>query len=213
MGLASDEAEFLRRAAEGLGAPLDEGELGKMGSYLDLLEGWNHRINLLATHDRREILERHIVDSLACVPLIRAEKPRLVVDVGSGAGLPGVPIAIAVAQGEVALIEPRRKKANFLRAVMRECSTWNIRVAEQRAADHPAAEAGVVTTRAAFPPGEVPDKAGHLVAPGGLLLAYATESTRPGEDAPAGFSAAQTHRYRLGQGQDQLVLVSWRRAG
>lgn len=213
MGLTQAEERLLRAGAEALAAPLEPGQLAALGSYVDLLEIWNRRTNLLATKDRAQILERHVLDSLACLSRVRGEQPRRIADVGSGGGLPGVPLAAGCPGAEVVLVEPRRKKASFLRAVARECSTWNIRVEERRAAE--VTDAGgfdVVTTRAAFAPKDTPNEAGHLVRQDGLLLSFATEATLPGELAPEGFEAPVAEPYRLGDETGQLVLVTWRRS-
>ncbi len=209
------ESEWLRLGATALGVELDEQQIDGLRRYLGLLHTWNLRTNLVATKDRGALLERHILDSLAPVRLLRERgHAPAVVDVGSGGGLPGVPIAIACPGARLTLLEPRRKKASFLRAAARECFTWNIAVEERRADELGRIQPqgfDVAVSRAAFPPAELPAQAGPLLRPGGLLIGFTTDQTPATAHAYAGFAAPQTVPYDLRGHPGAFSLTTWER--
>ena len=86
------EVELFQKAAGEIGISLSRQQIGQFISYVDLIEKWNRAYNLTAVRGRQELLTRHILESLAIAPFIVGERR---VDVGTGAGLPGVPLAIA----------------------------------------------------------------------------------------------------------------------
>ena len=100
--------------------------------YLDLIEKWNRVHNLTSIRMPQDMLTHHIMDSLAVLPLLGGKR---LADVGSGAGLPGIPIAIAKPNWQVALIESNRKKAAFLQQVKFELKLKNTNVIVGRAED------------------------------------------------------------------------------
>ncbi len=93
-------------------------ELGKLVCYAELLERWSARHNLVSFATREELVGRHIVDALAAAPFLPAAGSLL--DVGSGAGLPGVPLLVTCPDWRGVLLEPRQKRWAFLRLVIRE---------------------------------------------------------------------------------------------
>lgn len=99
-------------------------------NYLSLLSFWGARLNLTAIHDEELVVRRHFIDSLSVVPLLSRDGSLL--DIGSGAGFPGLPIKLAVPDKPVYLVEPRRKRANFLRQVARELKLTGLHVMESR---------------------------------------------------------------------------------
>lgn len=90
----------------------------RLVAYAELLERWSARHNLVSFSDREELVRRHIADALAASPLFSGEGS--VLDVGSGAGLPGVPLLVANPGWRGTLLEPRQKRWTFLRLVIRE---------------------------------------------------------------------------------------------
>jgi 16S rRNA (guanine527-N7)-methyltransferase len=110
-------AILARRAAE-LGAPLDSEQLAAFELYRDELLRWNRRVNLTSVIDPAAVEVRHFVDSISCLIALRdllAEKPAAsLVDVGSGAGLPGLPLKIAAPSLRLTLIDSTSKKTTFL---------------------------------------------------------------------------------------------------
>lgn len=105
---------------EDLLRPHAEGEsLGRLVRYAELLERWSRRHNLVSWRDRDELVRRHLVDALAARDLVAAGSGALL-DVGSGAGLPGVPLLATSPSWRGVLLEPRQKRWAFLRLVVRE---------------------------------------------------------------------------------------------
>jgi len=99
--------------------PHAEGDgLARLVRYAELLERWSRRHSLVSFQDRQELVERHIVDSLAAAELL--EEDGTLLDVGSGAGLPGVPLLAVKPGWRGVLLEPRQKRWAFLRLVIRE---------------------------------------------------------------------------------------------
>jgi 16S rRNA (guanine527-N7)-methyltransferase len=121
----------LVRGAQSLGIQLSPEARSRFAVYLDTLLVWRTRMSLTSTPTARDIVRTHILDSLRVVQFIKAGSR--VADLGSGAGFPGVPVAIVRPDVRVFLIESRRKKANFLRAVARAAGLSNVEVVEQRA--------------------------------------------------------------------------------
>ena len=148
--------EALVRGAAALGIALDAGQIDQFARYRDLLLEWNARFNLTAITDPAEIVTRHFLDSLTVaqgLPAdLRAGMPR-VLDVGAGAGFPGLALAIAFPAWRVTLLEATGKKVRFLEAVIAEMGATNARTLTGRAEEvaHQPGQRGaydVVTARA-----------------------------------------------------------------
>jgi 16S rRNA (guanine527-N7)-methyltransferase len=121
----------LAREASTLGLVLSEHAIARFRIYLDTLLMWRQRLSLTAAATPLEVVRSHILDSLA--PWKFVQPGYRLVDLGSGAGFPGIPLAIICEQSHVTLVESRRKKANFLRAVIRATGLKNVEVIEARA--------------------------------------------------------------------------------
>jgi 16S rRNA (guanine527-N7)-methyltransferase len=154
-----------------------------IGDHVRLLLAWNAAINLTSIRDPASIAIRHVVDSLAAVPLLRARrvgggKIDALLDLGSGGGFPGVPLAVVVPLGRVALVESVGKKAAFLATAV-EATGLAPRVtvagvrAEDLARDRDQRERWpVVTVRAVGRLDELVELAFPLLVPGGMLVAW-----------------------------------------
>ncbi len=125
-------AEFLR-LVEAQQIAFDPGDLDRLGSYLDRLEEANRRFNLTAITDRESMWVRHIADSLTLLPLLASVQAKRVVDVGSGGGLPGIPLAIAMPEAQVTLVESTGKKVRFLEQTAEALGLSNVTVVQERA--------------------------------------------------------------------------------
>ena len=138
-------------------------------SYLALLDRWNRTYNLTAIRDPGEMVAKHLLDSLAMHAF--ADTGTLA-DLGTGPGLPGIPLAIASPQLQVTLVESNGKKARFLREAVRTLQLPNARVAESRieAVDLPGAF-DAITARALATLPLILELGGHLLKPAGTLLA------------------------------------------
>ncbi len=145
--------EIARLLAPFLDRPLSTSQLGLVSSHLDLLLRWNERVNLTAVRRPEEIISRHFGESFfAARQLFPPDWRGHAVDLGSGAGFPGVPIAIYAPGAEVTLIESNHKKATFLRELTRALKLSRVQVfagrAEDLAATRKVAPPDVVTLRA-----------------------------------------------------------------
>lgn len=163
-----------------LSGPLADAQLNQISIYIDLLLRWNSRINLTAIRDPEQIVTRHFGESLFAARHLLPEPGSLpasspepaaapIVDLGSGAGFPGLPIKIWSPNTPVTLIESNHKKVAFLREVSRALTLKSIDVFSGRAEDYPAASAALVTLRAVERFGSVLPTAGALLAEKGHL--------------------------------------------
>jgi 16S rRNA (guanine527-N7)-methyltransferase len=116
------------------GLSLSQAQLTSLGRYLDLLLAGNESMNLTRITDRAAAEVQHVADAFTLLPFLPRGPLRLA-DVGSGGGVPGIPLAIARPDAQVLLIESTRKKANFLRQTVAELNLGNVRVTEERAED------------------------------------------------------------------------------
>ena len=166
---------------------------GPLLDYLALLARWNATYNLTAIRDPREMLAKHLLDSLAMQPFVRA-LPDLA-DLGTGPGLPGIPLAIATPGLRVTLLESNGKKARFLREAVRQLQLGNVQVAESRIeAFRPAAPFAAITARALATLPLILELGGHLLAPAGRLLAM--KGVVPADEIaalPPGWQVAAIH--------------------
>lgn len=130
---SASPAESLRTGLAQLPlADLDAGQVSRLLAYLDLLEQWNRAYNLTAVRQRADMVTRHLLDSLAVLPWIPGGR---LLDAGSGAGLPGVPLAIARPDLDVTLLDSAGKKIRFLEHVRRELGLRNATPVQARLED------------------------------------------------------------------------------
>ena len=131
------------------GATLSESQLAQIAAYAALLEKWNARMNLTAVRDPEEIITRHFGESLFAAKRLfpEPETPATTIDIGSGAGFPGLPLKIWNPGLGLTLIESNQRKAVFLREAARTLGLANVRVLAERA-QQVSAQANLVTLRA-----------------------------------------------------------------
>ena len=198
----SDPVGQLRADAEALGVALSDSALAHFDKYLDLLNKWSASVNLVGTRDPDEIARFHLADSLAL--LAHLGTARRIVDVGSGAGLPGAALAIARPDLEVISLEPVHKKHAFQSAVRRELGLTGFTPLALRDEDY-LASAGfspfdAAVSRATWAVPEWMARGTRLVGPGGRVLGM---EGREQHELPAG---AARHPYELG-GRTRAVVV------
>lgn len=167
-------------AALGLPAPLSIALL----AYLDELQKWNAAYNLTAVREPGEMVTRHLLDSLVMHPYVRGP----LLDVGSGAGLPGIPLAIARPELQVTVLDSNGKKARFLRHAVRALKLGNVKVVEARVEDYqPARPFAAVTSRAFASLRDFFSLTAHLLAADGQWLAMKGKlDPQETQDLPAG---------------------------
>jgi 16S rRNA (guanine527-N7)-methyltransferase len=150
MSLVSEShAAELVRGAQALGVELSEGQQQQLLAYLALLIKWNKAYNLTAVRDPDEMVSRHLLDSLSVVSFV-AESGQTWLDVGSGGGMPGVPLAIIFPGRSFTLLDSNGKKTRFLTQVKLELKLANLEVVHSRVEQFQPAEAFDGITSRAF---------------------------------------------------------------
>jgi len=168
------EFERLRLLIEKKGILLSPDKWARLEAYKSLLLLWGNRFALVSRKDLREGLEKHFADSLLISPYVTG---RHVLDLGSGAGFPGIPLAVALDDKRFTLIESRRKKCAFLREVRRELGLENLEVVNARWEDLDY-DADIALARATGGVDELIDELPHLLKEGGYLLLYSADKRR-----------------------------------
>ena len=185
-----DLGSALANGLSEMGLVLDAMTQTRLLQYLDLLEKWNRVYNLTAIRDREQMVSNHLLDSLVLAPYITGQQ---ILDVGSGAGLPGIPLALARPQLEVTLLDSNHKKTAFLRQAAAELALANISVAAERVETwQPARKFDCIVSRAFAELSEFVNLAKHLLVPGGYFAAM--KGLHPYEEIeklPAGWRARE----------------------
>lgn len=178
-------AQALDAGLRALPIALPAGAQARLLAYLALIEKWNRTHNLTAIRDPFGMVTHHLLDSLSVVPhLFNNPQPRRLADIGSGAGLPGIPIAIACPDCHVTLNDANEKRAAFLRQATIELGLENAAVHVGRTeAWRPEEGFQIVISRAFSALGEFVASCRHLVAPGGVLAAM--KGVHPAEELAA----------------------------
>jgi 16S rRNA (guanine527-N7)-methyltransferase len=170
---APGSAEIQRASAE-LGLALTDAQAEKLAAYAALLAKWNAVYNLTAVDAAADVLSHHLLDSLAIVPaLLRRTGARdvRVLDVGSGGGLPGIPLAIALAGARVTLLDSVRKKTAFLQQAQIALELPNVEIAHARVESWRAHPFDVIVSRAFAALADMVRLTQHLLAPDGIWAA------------------------------------------
>jgi 16S rRNA (guanine527-N7)-methyltransferase len=172
--MADVARSLLEKGIAKLGLEVSSHQLKSLVAYVDLLEHWNKTYNLTAIRDRSDIAVRHILDSLSVVPSVMGSS---VIHVGTGAGLPGIPIAVIQPEKTVALLDSNGKKTRFLHQVVTSLGLSNVRIFHARAKDHKGT-AGYdhVVTRAFATSAKIVDECAHLLTASGTILAMKSMS-------------------------------------
>ena len=169
----------------------DPSLVSRLLDYLALLQKWNQAYNLTAIRDPAEMLSKHLLDSLSIHPFVQGS----LADIGTGPGLPGIPLALADPQLTVSLVETAGKKARFLREAVRHLGLSKARVHDARAQDVPeSGQHDCLAARAFGTLEQILAAGGHLLKPGGRLLAM--KGRVPAEEIaalPNGYRHLATH--------------------
>ncbi|MGI9264363.1 MAG: 16S rRNA (guanine(527)-N(7))-methyltransferase RsmG [Gammaproteobacteria bacterium] len=201
--------ESVETGLQALELPLPGRAVSQLLDYLRLLEKWNKVYNLTAVRQPGEMVCRHLMDSLSVTPWLRGKS---VADVGTGGGLPGVPLAIARPDLCFTLIDSSGKKTRFLKHALGKLALDNVSVAQCRVEDYDGAPAfDTVISRAFSTVGDFVLLAGHLCRPGGRLLAM--KGVAPVSDSaqlPEGWSVEEIHKLEVPglNAERHLLLVS-----
>ncbi len=167
MGIGNDS---LRRSLTALGLSDNESRVVLLEKYLSELELWNPRYKMIADTDN--LVTRHLADSLAALPLLRALDPKTIADIGSGAGLPGIPLAIWLEDCAITLVERSGRRAGFLRNVVLSLGLSRISI-EEKPLEQLTGQFDLITVRAyTTHDGELLDSMEKIMAHGGVIAAY-----------------------------------------
>ncbi len=159
----------LRRGLVALGVGLRDEQVERLERYLALLEKWNRVYNLTAIREPERMVTHHLLDSLAILPYVRGTR---VLDVGSGAGLPGIPLALAAPELAVTLLDSSHKKSAFLQQAIAELRIANATVVVDRIESWPTeARFDTIVSRAFADLGQFASWSARLLAPAGVIAA------------------------------------------
>lgn len=199
--------DVLKDGIAALGLNLDDAQLAQLSAFAAQLEKWNRVYNLTALREPSEILTHHLLDSLAIVPHIPLGP---LLDVGTGGGFPGVPIAIAQSARKVSLLDSSDKKTAFLRQIKGLIPLDNVSVYCHRVEDWEApATYGVIVSRAFSSLRVFVERCARLLQPGGTLLAM--KGAVPEDEIaalPAGFRVRDIVHLRVPGLDAQRHLLS-----
>lgn len=134
--MLKEDENILIDGAQRLGINLHKEQIEKFSRYLELLHQWNRKMNLTSLKAPREIIIKHFLDSISCIKIINRHidtKEISVIDVGAGAGFPGVPIKIVCPSVKLSLLEARKKKTIFLKKVSEEMNFQKVKILNGRA--------------------------------------------------------------------------------
>jgi len=200
------ERELLTAGAAELELTLDDAQVDLLLRLVDELETANAQFNLTAIRDRPGMLRKHVLDSLSLQPFLHGLR---IADVGTGAGFPGLPLAIVNPERRFSLIEATGKKAQFVERTAEQLGCSNVEVVHSRAENYRPFELfDTVTARALSSLAGFVAYAGHLCAPDGRLLAM--KGKRPEEELsalPRSFRAVAVHRVKLPGLDDERHIV------
>ena len=159
----------IQSAIDGLEQEFPEGVAGSFATLLAELDRWNRKVNLTAIRDGGEMIAGHLLDSLVARPFLAGER---VLDVGTGAGFPGLPLAIAEPQRHFVLIDSNNKKVRFVQHVVGLLGLGNVSAVKARTEDYaPGDRFDTVVARAVAALPRLIEIAGHHVGEGGVFVA------------------------------------------
>jgi 16S rRNA (guanine527-N7)-methyltransferase len=180
--------EALAAGCRDLGIDLGTDRIAQLGTYLRLLERWSRAYNLSGPAALEDAVHRHLLDSLAVLPYLRGDR---CLDVGTGAGLPGLVLAVADPARSWVLLDSSGKKARFCRQAVLELGLRAVEVVQARVEHYrPALEFDTVTARAWAAVPAVIERVWRMVAPGGRVLVM--KGTLPGPELAATAPSAGT---------------------
>jgi len=196
----------LERGIATLGLQLPAGAVERLLDYQALLVRWNATYNLTAIRDPAEMISRHLLDSLAILPYVKGET---LADLGTGPGLPGIPLAIAAPGRQILLVDSNGKKVRFLREAIRSLKLEGVRAVQSRV-EEVEGQFDCITARAFASLADMLQWGGHLLTKDGIWLAM--KGKHPEDElagVPAGFEVRTIHTLDVPDvgGERHLVVL------
>jgi 16S rRNA m(7)G-527 methyltransferase (EC 2.1.1.-) len=198
----------LSRLLQAANISLSDQQKQQLVGYVELLHKWNKAYNLTSVRDPQQMLVRHILDSIVVEPHLQGER---FIDVGTGPGLPGIPLAIVRPQAHFTLLDSLGKRVRFLRQVQHELGLTNVTPVQSRVEEFPAEPPfdGVIS-RAFASLEDMLNWCHHL--PGATGHFYALKGVRPDDEIaalPAGFTIEKIEPLRVPEleGERHLVVI------
>jgi 16S rRNA (guanine527-N7)-methyltransferase len=204
----------LRQSAAELGAPLTDEQAAKLIRLLDELDDWNQRMNLTAIRERPAQITKHLLDSLSVHKFLRGDR---IADIGTGAGFPGLPLALVNPDKRFTLIDSVAKKLRFVEHAAQTLGLSNVKTLHARAEaidlkTMNAPRFDTIVARAVGQAAMLVKTSGHLLTGGGRLLAM--KGKRPDEELqalPSGWKVAEIHRLHIpGLDEERHLVELWR---
>jgi 16S rRNA (guanine527-N7)-methyltransferase len=161
--------DLLKNGLDRLGIPWTDRQIDSFSVYLSELKKWNKAYNLTGLRNDRDIIVKHFLDSLLFLKVL-PEEVMTAADVGSGAGLPGIPVKIMSPRLKMFLLEPVKKKAAFLRHVCSLLRLEDVEVLDRRIEEVNGLKVDAALTRALCSAGDFIEKAGRILTERGLLI-------------------------------------------
>ena len=167
---------LLASSLQELGIVFDSTQMAQLNAYIAELELWNPTYKLVGAHGN-DLITKHIIDSLSAVPVIQEHLEAIgsdatIADLGSGAGLPGIPLAIALKEYHVTLVERMERRVGFLRNALAACRlTGRVEVLDKDLKDV-SQSFDLITFRAFRPLSDILDLVSPILSPGGVVCAY-----------------------------------------
>jgi 16S rRNA (guanine527-N7)-methyltransferase len=199
----------LGKTARLLGVELGDTQLAQFDVYKNELLQWNAKTNLISEYSSQEIITRHFLDSLTAMQFIQKPNARII-DVGSGAGFPGLPLKIALPSLELYLLETNRKKVSFLKHIIRLLNLSDAVVLHDRVeniikTDSWKEKFDILISRAAFKLSELLPQGEYFLAPGGALIAL----KGPKVDEDIAQCSSTINQYKISQLIQHDINVSF----
>lgn len=162
---------------------LSKNQIDLFEKYSELLLLWNEKFNLTAITDKQQIIEKHFIDSLLAEQYVSFDN-KTTLDVGSGAGFPGIPLAIAHPLGKFTLLESNGKKVSFLKEVVKQLDLKNVQIVQTRSElYHYDKQFDIVTARAVKQLNILLEITIHLLKVKGIFVAYKGDATNEIKEA------------------------------
>jgi 16S rRNA (guanine527-N7)-methyltransferase len=203
--------KILTSGAAQLGLSLTDNQIEKLLSYIQEFDKWNKAYNLSAIRNIEQMVPRHLLDSLSVIPYVADAKPENIIDVGTGGGLPGIPLAIMFPDSKISLLDSNGKKTRFLFHIKTLLNLTNVTVENRRVEDfQPDQRFDVVISRAFASLDDMTSSCAHLLAENGRFMAmkgvYPVDEL---ESMPKHFALHSAHPLKVpdNEGERHLLII------